>query len=264
MKSYRNSNLARSAEDLHKYKTTKRVAIALFGLLAVLLVDAYLLVSLYNLFGSFTISVKKLEMVRYGLTLSESPTTDKQNSRLNAPALADSVESRADWIDGIKEIDSTDGSHNGDNYFAYTFYCVNNSTDYLLTYSYSLVVKNVTLDLDEAIRIRLYVNGEEIGTYGKQEPDGSTPLRDYEWNRRLDETTGEYIYDRSPSNLINKYSGDTVVSGEIVDLAPGESTRFTVVMWIEGTDPECTDDKMGGNMRLDMVMSVVHPTEIKK
>ena len=116
-------------------------------------------------------------MVRYGLTLSESPTTDKQISRLNAPALADSVESRADWIDGIKEIDSTDGSHNGDNYFAYTFYCVNNSTDYLLTYSCSLVVKNVTLDLDEAIRIRLYVNGEEIGTYGKQEPDGSTEAR---------------------------------------------------------------------------------------
>ena len=39
---------------------------------------------------------------------------------------------------------------------------------------------------------------------------------------------------------------------------PGEITKFTVVIWIEGNDPDCIDWLIGGKLKVDMVMTVLH------
>lgn len=253
--------LINKAHWLRTYKNKKKLTIALALVLATLIVAVYALTFFFSQYGSFTISVKKLEMAKYGITLSENPDHYQIIAKLNATPIEDIDAMRADDVDSIKELDETNGSHNGENYFAYTFYCFNSGEDYNITYSYTISVKNVTKGIDESIRIKLFVNGEDKGIWGKQEKNGSTPLRDYELERYVDEN-GNYIYNRSKENQINKFSSDKILEGEIKNLAPNECTKFTVVMWIEGTDPECTNDALGGQMRLDMTMSVISVAEI--
>lgn len=263
MSSYSGTNVIQRATVLRNYKFASKLGAVILSLLAVLIVAMFGVTAIYNQTGSFTISVNKLQMVQYGITLSEDPDMYYQISSLSAAPLENASESKADWIDELEEIDTTNGSHNGSNYMAYTFYCINSSTEHYITYSYSLQIKSVTLNLDEAIRFKLFVDGEDKGIYGKQEPNGATPLRDYELNAVVNSKTGEITYDRSSYNLINKFANDVVVSGEITNLAPGKGTRFTVVMWIEGTDPECTNEICGGgSMRADMLMSVLNADPI--
>ena len=42
--------------------------------------------------------------------------------------------------------------------------------------------------------------------------------------------------------------------GECVN--PGDVTRFTIVIWIEGDDPDCIDDYLGGEMEISMIIGV--------
>ena len=52
-------------------------------------------------------------------------------------------------------------------------------------------------------------------------------------------------------------SRTTIVKDTIYDLAPGESTKFTIVMWLEGDDPDCIDKILGGEMKIDMKLDVL-------
>lgn len=248
------------AHWLRSYKIKRRLTFALVMIIATVIVTVYALTFLFSRYGSFTISVKKLEMAKYGITLSEHPDKYQIIARLNATPVEDIDAMRADDIDSIKEIDETNGSHNGENYLAYTFYCFNSSDEYTINYSYMMSVKSVTKGVDESIRIKLFVDGEDMGIWGKQEKDGATPLRDYELDRYVD-GKGNYIYNRSVENQIHKFSSDKILEGEIKNLAPKQRTKFTVVMWIEGTDPECTNDALGGQVRIDMSMSIISVVE---
>ena len=44
-------------------------------------------------------------------------------------------------------------------------------------------------------------------------------------------------------------------------LTPGEYTKFTIVVWLEGDDPECVDTILGGVFKIDMNMSVLGEAE---
>jgi hypothetical protein len=44
-------------------------------------------------------------------------------------------------------------------------------------------------------------------------------------------------------------------------LAPGEVTKYTVVMWLEGDDPDCTDALIGGHLGLEMQFSLENSDE---
>ena len=64
------------------------------------------------------------------------------------------------------DIDSIDGSHNGEDYLAYTFY-IENMGDDSVNYYYELTIDDVIKNLDEAVRFRIYENGNSI-TYAKK------------------------------------------------------------------------------------------------
>ena len=75
-----------------------------------------------------------------------------------------------------------DGSHNGQNYIAYSFY-VENQGNRVINYHYEMIIDDVIKNVDEAIRIRIYRNGEDI-TYAKKDalerqPEANTvPFKD--------------------------------------------------------------------------------------
>ena len=38
-------------------------------------------------------------------------------------------------------------------------------------------------------------------------------------------------------------------------LEPGQMDRYTILVWLEGKDPECIDDIIGGEMKMSMVIT---------
>lgn len=224
--------LRRTASDVRNHKVRMRISSIALGMLATLAFVLYIASVLYKQSGSFTVSLDKYEMTKYGLTLSETSDMAYNSSHLNTQVSEHITNIASEEIPD--NVDMIDGAHSGTNYIAYTFY-LQNAGEVAVSYEYSVVMSNVSNGIDEAIRLRLYVNGEPT-TYAKTKSDGTGP----------EPFTTEF------------YSSNVMAFGRVDDFAVGEKTKFTVVIWIEGSDPECLDWLIGGQMKIDMKMSIVH------
>ena len=132
-----------------------------------------------------------------------------------------------DWIPTNIDTEAN-GSHNGDNYIAYTFYVENEGTD-TVDYWYSIVIDDVIKNVDEAARVMIYLNGEKT-VYAK-----------------INALTNEPEKDTTPF-----FSKDKAVLEERKAFSPGDIDKFTVVIWLEGDDPDCTDNILGGEIKMHM------------
>ena len=47
-----------------------------------------------------------------------------------------------------------------------------------------------------------------------------------------------------------------VENGLITQFKPFDVHKFTVVLWLEGDDPQCTDDLIGGHLGMDFFMNL--------
>lgn len=224
--------LIRTAKEIKSYQVQKKVLLSLLAMLLTITGTFYMLATLYERTGSFTVGVNKVDMVREGIALCETADLSQPTSHLNAEVNEHITNIAEEWI--AENVDSIDGVHNGDNYIAYTFYLFNSGEIYV-NYEYSINVSNVTNNLDEAIRIKLYTNGEPI-TYAKTKSDGTGPERD---------TTEFY------SNGIAAYK-------RVDNFAPHAVNKYTVVIWIEGNDPDCVNWLLGGKLKVGMDFNVVH------
>ena len=61
--------------------------------------------------------------------------------------------------------------------------------------------------------------------------------------------------------MTNFLSSGVVTAGTVEAFKPGDISKITVVIWIEGNDPDCTDDLLGGEFKLDMIAEVVGTNE---
>ena len=134
-------------------------------------------------------------------------------------------------------IDSINGTHNGESYIAYTFYLINSGDD-TLTYTGEMTLENVTKGVDEAIRIALYINGEKT-VYGKTKSNGGG----------------------KESDCDSEFTSSTVVmTTKHEKFEPQAKDKFTVVIWLEGNDPDCVDDIIGGTLKLGMDFRITEST----
>ncbi|MBR1393161.1 MAG: hypothetical protein IJ561_04930, partial [Ruminococcus sp.] len=134
-------------------------------------------------------------------------------------------------------LDMVNGSHNGESYIAYTFYLINNGSD-TLSYEREMDIENVTKNVDEAIRIAVYVNGEKT-VYGKTKSDGSGKESDCD---------SEFL------------SATMVLKDTRESFEPKAKDKYTVVIWLEGNDPDCLDPLIGGTMKLSMDFRIKETT----
>ncbi len=227
----RASLLRRTAKEVKEYKVLMRILGALLGIIITLLFILYIIAVLYKRTGSFTVSVDKYDMTTYGLTLSESREMTYKTSHLNAGIVEDITNITEAWLPD--NVDMIDGEHNGDNHIAYTFYA-QNAGEVTLSYEYALKIANITHSLDEALRVRLYIDGEPT-VYAKTASNGSG----------AEPGTTEF------------YSATEVARGRIDTFKPGDKTKYTVVIWIEGNDPDCVDWLIGGKVQLSMDMKAI-------
>lgn len=225
------SLIVRTAEEAKQYTVMRKVLRALLGLLLIIVTIVYIVSILYSRFGSFTVSINKFDAVANCLQISETRDFDDMLIRLNAKAATDITNiSQYDLPD---DIDAIDGEHNGRNYVAYTFY-VKNAGEATYTYEYNLYITNVRNNVDKAIRFRIYRDGIPT-TYARTRSDGGGPERG----------TEEFV------------SARTVVKDRVANFGPDDITKFTVVIWVEGDDVDCTNELLRGALKSDMTITVV-------
>ena len=165
-------------------------------------------------------------------TLSETASFDDAAVKLNGGSVKKVTNITKAWLP--KGLEKKDGSHNGKNYLAYTFYLKDTGTKDL-EYNTTMTITGVSKSADEAVRIQIYKNGKEA-TYAK----------------------GKYTArDTAETDATKWVNNDTVIKVKDSKLKAGAYDKFTVVMWIEGNDKECVDAIRGGSVRSQMVFDVV-------
>ncbi len=246
-----------SAEKVHRRDWLIRIIAVILALLVFLLGIGYACTVVINNAGRFTVSmVPNL----YGVQLSD--TEDFANPTLNlyATPIEGMDNITRDWIlnkdgrlgddpvyDSFEDIDAVYGDHNGTNYLAYTFAVRNAGStddtkkDETVDYRATLQIVSSYLGADEAIRVMVFVNGEStIYAKARKGTDG-----------RLE----SFAADK------NFVAEDVVLDDVRSDMKKGETDRYTVIVWLEGEDPECVNDIMGGEVKLKMDFSVIGGTD---
>ena len=228
----------------------RRILPSVIGASILLLVILYLVSLLFSRYGSFTVTVKDYEDRKYAIALSEGESFRRSTSHLTAAAATNIT--NIDGNDLPKDLNDVDGVHNGENYLAYTFY-VKNTGEVACTYRYSLIISRATMGIDAAARVRVYFDGD----YYKAQTD--THRRDGAYtDYAKPKTGGNGLPEVDPDGRVmtNFVSGDVISEAEKFAFAPGDISKVTVVIWLEGNDPDCTDDILGGQFKVDMVFEI--------
>ena len=253
------SKLSRSAGEIKRYRMYKRIVPVCASLLAILLILIYIISLLFSKYGSFTININNInDQKNYALSLSESDSFDVYQTRLNANAVKNITNMcKKDLPDDLND---NGGQHNGENYLAYTFYLKNSGT-LTCNYKYSLVITKYTGGIDSIVRVRLYFNkdyykaqtGEtnESGEYTDFAKPKTGGNGEAENDARCNE--GNDLYQT------NFYADNIITTGIVNDFNPDDMARITVVVWIEGDDPDCDDSKLGGEFKIDMDFEIIEP-----
>ena len=227
--------LRRTAGEVKRHKVIVRIISILVIVLIALVAMTYAVSYFYDRFGSFTVMVNKYDMVNQGLTLSETPEFDRTISVLNADIIYDMTNISGNDLPA--NVDKINGTHNGENFIAYTFYLINSGND-TVAYKGEMTMSNITLGVDEAVRVAVYKNGEKT-VYGKTKSNGGG----------------------KESDCDKEFEASTVVMTTKNDqFKPGAKDKYTVVIWLEGNDPDCLDNIIGGTMKFDMSFKIIENT----
>ena len=229
------AQLRRTAKQVKKHVLVTRILGLLVIILIAIISVTYVISYFYDKFGSFTVKVSKYDMVNQGLTLSETPEYDHTVSLLKADITYEMTNISGN--DLPENIDMINGSHNGKNYIAYTFYLINGGED-TISYEGQLYMENISKGIDEAIRVAVYTNGEKM-VYGKTKSNGSGPESDCD---------AEFL------------SSTIVMRTNRSGFEPRNKDKYTIVIWLEGNDPDCLDNIIGGTMKLGMDFKIVEST----
>lgn len=238
------SLLVRRAEEVRSYRNMRRITVAAMACILVLLVLIYVISIMYTKFGAFTVSVNKYHQLQYGLSLCENRDFLTPTAHLDCRASENITNIDGRTLDDLG-LGAIDGEDSGENYLCYTFYLKNVGKE-TVNFEHAIVIANMTMGAEKAVRVRLMTNYN--GENGKQV--------DYARAAGVDKD-GNTIPE---PNTVPFYDKNTVMTEEIRDFAPGDMMKYTVVVWFEGNDPECIDNIIGGEFKIDMKFSVTGVT----
>ena len=259
----------RDSQDIAKQVRWKRRAgIALISLLLVLFL-IWIMTWLLTTIGDLVISVDS-GAAKKGISISENEDGSGSTFKLSANMVNEVTNITYDWLPATLDLEAS-GSHNGRNYLAYTFYLTNNGSE-TLNYQSMLQSVKAAKDADEACRVMIYKNGEpEVfakenrglttadGTpepfekvFKKEIPENYTPPTAEEIEAAAKEPQSKELVNHTDEEIVIQPFVDskTVFNTEIEGLEPGQTDKYTIVMWIEGEDPECLDVIRDGYVKL--------------
>lgn len=237
---------------------------SLIGFLLALLFVLFIFSIVQYMRGRYTINLSE-EMFDEGFTLSDSiefinPTTFLfANPAEEVPCIS---------ISHIPlDIDEIDGEHN-DTYFAYTYY-IRNEGEHTVNYTWSLDLTADSQNISDAVWVLLFEDGElriyakENLTTGKKEalPEFGDNTRGY-GNLDLVELAPDSdqfeVIAQQGRRTFYRVIPDTFLSevkiaeGSQKNVEPQEVHKYTVVLYLEGDDPDATDELIGGHAGVEM------------
>lgn len=175
--------------------------------------------------GNFTINLNRLELYRRGISISDSGDFDKATARLTANSVEDATNISIE--DLPKNLDDEEGSHNGKNYMAYTYY-VRNAGKEDLGYIAKITLDSCSKGAEDAVRVAVWKNGKRV-VYAKAAKDG-----------KAEEGCKKF----KSKDVVCQYKEDNFLVGNV--------DKYTIVIWMEGDDPECVDSIIGGSVQFSM------------
>lgn len=225
--------LDEKARKAKKKKTRHKVLKVLLAVTVLFLVNVYIILAIFYRGENFTITLDSEYGRESGLVIYEELANKYQRTFLRSDDIEFFTDISIDWLP--QNIDEEgEGSHNGRNYIAYTFYAENMGQD-TINYWATIKIDDVVKDVDEAIRIMVFKNGNKV-VYAK--------------NSR---TTGE-----PEPNTVPFHNEDTVMLEVTENFEVGDIDKYTVVIWVEGDDPECKNNLIGGEIKMHMTLTEEH------
>lgn len=175
--------------------------------------------------GNFTINLNRLELFRKGIAISDEAYFERPTARLVADTVLDATNISID--DLPENIDDVDGNHNGDNFMAYTYY-VRNAGKEDVYYNAKITLDSCAKGAEEAVRVAVWRNGERT-VYAMPAEDGAP---EYGCENFVDEKT------------VCRFTEENFLVGNV--------DKYTIAIWMEGDDPECVDQIVGGSVEFSM------------
>lgn len=221
------------ADKVYKQKLFSKVIKLAFLFLLVMFSIIYFLLYIVYSKTNFIISLDQNKENKKNIFLSETGEYQDLKIELQAKSLDYMDNISINWIN--KDVDTEkNGSHNGNNYIAYSFYVINYGIE-TVNYWYEVSIEELEKEVDDAIRIMIFKNGEKT-VYAKKNKTTLKPEKD----------TKEF------------YSDSLAVLEEVENFKSGDKDRYTIVIWLEGDDPDCIDKIIGGKIKLRMNFTEEH------
>ena len=224
-----------TADTIRTRRKLGRIAKISLLILLLFLIVVYIILQVIYSEGKFTITLDPNEELNSGLMMYETlnDPTPKRQLVADAVQFMDNISIKwlPDDINGDYE-----GSHNGDNYIAYTFYIGNHGSENI-NYWYSMVIEDVIKNVDVAVRIMIFLNDEKK-IYAMANEFNGEPEKD----------TIKFRDDKDGTIILEKREA----------LEPENTDKITIVVWIEGDDPDCKDALIGGELKMHMNITEEH------
>ena len=187
--------------------------------------------------SGYGINVVSNQLITKAVSLTEDENFENLTVGLKASAVTEMDNISYDWLpSNLDELGG--GSHNGDNYICYTFYVLNTGNADLDYYS-SLSVRNSTQNVETAIRIMIYFNG--------------TPtVYTHTYEEKIDG-----VIENTYGVSVEEFYSEEILVHNTVNLSIGSYDRYTVVVWLEGEDVDCVNDKFSSELQLIWNIDVV-------
>lgn len=194
-----------------------------------------------NSVGDLVVTVD--DVINRALSLSETGefTPEDASTMLAARGITDIRDSTYYYIpENIREGNGLKSDTKNNMYFAYSFY-LKNASDVSVSYSATVTIDRVLKNLDSAIRIMILVDDNEPMIFARPKADG-TP-------ESLEEGDGSVIkkgYTTIP------FTGNEFSAIKQSALEIDEIQKYTIVVWLEGWDADCTDAIMYGGLEVSI------------
>ncbi|MDD5885054.1 MAG: hypothetical protein PUC66_03310 [Erysipelotrichaceae bacterium] len=276
--SFSDSSPSDTSRRYARRQKQKRVALIVTSVGAVGTLMLGIIAFLGRVSGQFTIRLDK-QTISQNLKLSEHKSAGTPSDLLVASGLENAYVTTAkdvlSYVDTLKGEEELDGSHNFSRTLpgeegkstnlalVYTFYAINSSAADSISYNVSMAIDNYTSPTNYAVqpysylRVALFENvctaeGEEetqaftVYASANQHSQGTNPGGAEDYRECLSDYStvdglrmARYDYDGN-HGYCEEFEGNMqIFDRPAVTLLARQTMRYTVVVWLEGADPEC-------------------------
>ena len=222
-----------TADKIKNRKKRMKKAKIIIGIIFIFLMLVFVVLSLAYNGGAFTVTLDPNFHNQTGIAIYTDEVKREHVRKLYARELKFMDNISQDWLPRNYK-DFNGGDHNGDNYIGYTFY-VDNQGQKNQRYWYAMYIDDVIKNVDEAIRI-MVVRNDEVKVYAKENP----------------------LTHEAEKGTVKFYRNDMPILESRDNFKPGDIDKITIFIWLEGNDPECVDNILGGEIKVHMEITEEH------